>query len=152
MRQNILLQAENQIQLLQAQMDSSPSDVLCNALFNAKSVLHNLLPAEEAHRRKKSRIKWLAEGSRNTKFFHLSAKICGCANSIDCISYNRSKTLLSNSSPPHSWPPPPPSMRSYLTVLTLRSQPNKTNFSLLSQMPKRSRMLSSLLVTSMPPH
>lgn len=56
----------------------------------ARANLHNLLQAEEMHWEQKSRIKWLAEGNRNTKFFHLYAKLRGCHNTIDRIAIGNS--------------------------------------------------------------
>lgn len=69
-------------------MDSDPSDSNFDALQSAKASLHNTLRAQEKHWKQKSRIKWLAEGDRNTKFFHLISKIRGSSNSIDKISVN----------------------------------------------------------------
>lgn len=56
-------------------MDSSPSNQLLFELNQAKSSLHNL-KVEETYWKQKSRNKWSSEGNKDTKFFHLSAKIC----------------------------------------------------------------------------
>ena len=55
--------------------------------LETKSNLHNLLHAQEIHWHQMSRIKWLYEGDRNMKFFHLSAKARTSINSIDKIDF-----------------------------------------------------------------
>lgn len=80
--------AEEKVLQAQLQLDSYTSTQAHIVLQVAKSELHNLLQAEETHWKQKARIKWLEEGDRNTKFFHISAKIRGATNKISKISYN----------------------------------------------------------------
>lgn len=87
LKQNIKM-AEDSILSLQIDMDSSPSEITSLALAEAKFSLHNLLQAEGTHWKQKSRVKWLVEGNKNTRFFHLSAKIRGSGSTIDRISLN----------------------------------------------------------------
>ena len=78
---------ENNILLLQESMDSVPLDPTKSALGLARCTLKNLLQAEETHWKQKSRANWLQEGDRNTKFFHLAAKIRGSKNRIDKVEF-----------------------------------------------------------------
>ncbi|XXG56376.1 hypothetical protein AAC387_Pa03g3798 [Persea americana] len=55
-----------------------------------KASLHNYLLLQEIHWRKKSRIRWLKEGNRNTTFFHTAAKSRGVVNCIDKILFDGS--------------------------------------------------------------
>lgn len=87
LKQNIQL-AEDSILPLQICMALNPSDATAALLAEAKSSFHNLLRAEETYWKQKSRVKWLEDGNRNTKFFHLSAKIRGNRNTIEQISFN----------------------------------------------------------------
>lgn len=57
------------------------------ALSLTKSSLQNLLQDEKIHWKQKSRISWLQEGDKNTRFFHLTAKIRGTKNRIDKVEY-----------------------------------------------------------------
>ncbi|KAJ8643918.1 hypothetical protein MRB53_005666 [Persea americana] len=79
--------AENNILLLQESMDSVPLDSTKSALSLARCTLQNLLQAEETHWKQKSRVNWLQEGNRNTKFFHLASKIRGSKNRIDKVEF-----------------------------------------------------------------
>ena len=55
--------------------------------FNSKkSLLYNWLNAKAVHWKQRSRIRWLQDDDRNTKFFHLSAKSRSIWNRIDSIS------------------------------------------------------------------
>ncbi|KAL4203699.1 hypothetical protein AMTRI_Chr01g129270 [Amborella trichopoda] len=51
------------------------NDFLLDQELEAKAKLHNALGIQEKLWAKKSRIKWLKCGDRNTKFFHLTTKI-----------------------------------------------------------------------------
>ncbi|XXG67241.1 hypothetical protein AAC387_Pa06g0633 [Persea americana] len=82
--------AEEDLFLCQQSFDSNPTDSSANLLISAKAKLHNLLKAEEIHWIQKSRIKWLREGDRNTRFCHISAKTRSKAKQIDCIVENGS--------------------------------------------------------------
>lgn len=84
LQQNIKL-AEDKFLCLQTAMDTSSADFILDYLTLAKAEMQNLLQAEELHWKQKSRIKWLTEGNRNTRFFHLSTKIKGNLNTIDRI-------------------------------------------------------------------
>ena len=53
------------------------------SLAKKKKTLWTLYRVEEWSCLQKSRLKWLQEGDRNTKFFHLSALSRRCGNFID---------------------------------------------------------------------
>lgn len=80
-----ILTAESAI-LLQSLLDNNPSISIQEELYEAKCNLQNLFQAEEVNWKQKSRIKWLNDGNRNTKFLHLAAKIGSTKNCIDKIS------------------------------------------------------------------
>lgn len=94
LQQNIKL-AEDKILCLQTAMETSSAYSILDYLTLAKAEMHNLLQAEELHWKQKSRIKWLTEGNRNTRFFHLSTKIKGNFNTIDRITVRN--TTISDS-------------------------------------------------------
>ncbi|XP_043687692.1 uncharacterized protein LOC122638906 [Telopea speciosissima] len=50
--------------------EQSPSDDSRRALMDARKKLHDVLLQEEIFWRQKSRVRWLKEGERNTRFFH----------------------------------------------------------------------------------
>lgn len=79
---------EVEIKLMDAQtaFDSSPCDSILLDLNSAKPALHNLLNAESTLWKQRAKIRWLQDGDRNTKFFHLSSKSRGIQNRIDRIS------------------------------------------------------------------
>ncbi|XXG68937.1 hypothetical protein AAC387_Pa06g1919 [Persea americana] len=78
--------AEANVLCCQQSFDSSPSDTFWNDLMAAKLGLHDALKAQEIHWKQRSRISWLKEGDKNTKFFHQSAKAKSSFNSIKHIS------------------------------------------------------------------
>lgn len=80
--------AERKVLKAQIKLDAGPTDSLHQELHEAKASLHNWLQISESHRRKKSRVRWLKDGDRNTAFFHAYAKSKGVVNRIDKIFYN----------------------------------------------------------------
>ena len=54
-------------------------------LKSAKSSIHNGLKAESDLWKQRSKIRWLQDGNRNTRFFHQSAESRGSFNRIDKI-------------------------------------------------------------------
>lgn len=84
---NNISAVESSILHLQVSMDTDPQESTKVALDLARSALKNLLQAEETHWKQKSRIRWLQEGDKNTRFFHLAAKIRGAKNRIDKVEF-----------------------------------------------------------------
>ncbi|XXG88295.1 hypothetical protein AAC387_Pa12g0523 [Persea americana] len=69
-------------------MKGASSDSLYSDLLEAKALLPDRLKQKETHWRQKSRICWLQEGDKSSKFFHAYAKARGVSNRIDKISSN----------------------------------------------------------------
>lgn len=80
--------AEKKVLEVQELLDAGPMDPLHQSLAKAKANLHNCLQLKDIHWRKKSRIRWLKEGDRNTAFYHAYAKSRGSINHIDKIFYD----------------------------------------------------------------
>lgn len=81
-----IAEAELAILAYHEALDANPSESSLLDLSSAKSSLHNLLKTELDLWRQRSKIRWLQDGDRNTKFFHISAKPRGIFNRIDRIS------------------------------------------------------------------
>ncbi|XXG59627.1 hypothetical protein AAC387_Pa04g1678 [Persea americana] len=60
--------------------------------MSATLTLHDGLQAQKIHWKQSSRIPWLNEGNKNTKFFHQSAKVRSSFNSINHISVDGNHT------------------------------------------------------------
>ena len=69
----------------EATFEAQLSDPLLRELDMAKAFLHNWLNAESTHWKQRVKVKWLQEGDKNTKFFHILAKAKGIRNRIDKI-------------------------------------------------------------------
>ena len=82
---NHIVEAEPQVLAKELAFESNPSDSFLRDLNLAKSSLHNWLKAKSTHWKQRAKVKWLQDGDRNTKFFHLSAKSKGICNRIDKI-------------------------------------------------------------------
>eukprot|EP00268_Persea_americana_P061729 TRINITY_DN7830_c0_g1_i4.p1 TRINITY_DN7830_c0_g1~~TRINITY_DN7830_c0_g1_i4.p1 ORF type:complete len:367 (+),score=53.05 TRINITY_DN7830_c0_g1_i4:1557-2657(+) len=80
-----IAEAESRVLVKETAFEAQPSDSLFRELAQAKASLHNWLNAESTHWKQRAKVKWLSEGDRNTKFFHLSAKAKGIRNRIDQI-------------------------------------------------------------------
>lgn len=74
----------------QQALDVNPSEANLLELNSAKSSLQNWLKAESVLWKQRSKVRWLLDGDRNTKFFHHSAKSRGTVNRIDRISVGNS--------------------------------------------------------------
>lgn len=68
-------------------MDLDPLESTKVALSLTRCSLQNLLQGEEIHWKQKSRISWLQESEKNTRFFHFPAKIRATKNRIDKVEY-----------------------------------------------------------------
>lgn len=85
-----IAEAEKAILDCQQALDVAPSESSLLEPNRAKSSLHNWLKIESDLWKQRSKIRWLQDGDRNTKFFHQSAKSKGVLNRIDKISINDS--------------------------------------------------------------
>lgn len=138
LQQNIKL-AEDKFLCLQTAMDTSSADFILDYLTLAKAEMQNLLQAEELHWKQKSRIKWLTEGNRNTRFFHLSTKIKGNLNTIDRITVRNTaisdSTLIKSAAIQHS-------------TTTFEAQPVQVHDSLFNCDHKRVSSDQNILLTA----
>ena len=81
-----IAKAKRKVVEAQSLYDSNPSESLQLDLTTRKSNMHNWLNVESVHWKQKSKIRWLKDGDRNTKFIHMSAKSRNSVNRIDRIS------------------------------------------------------------------
>lgn len=79
-----IAEAERAVLVCQHSLDANPSEASHLELNSAKFSLHNCLKAESDLWRPWSKIRWLQDGDRNTKFFRGGFK--GIVNCIDRIS------------------------------------------------------------------
>lgn len=76
--------------------DQDPSDANLIAMNRATTVLSQALGMEEAFWKQKAACKWLAEGERNTKFFHSLVKKKRNQNKIHKIQHNGTILIKEN--------------------------------------------------------
>ena len=67
-------EAESLVLTLQDNLDAGSSDSFHIDLLKPKALLHDRLKQKDTHWSQKSRIRWLQEGDKNSKFFHDYAK------------------------------------------------------------------------------
>ncbi|KAL0434142.1 UNVERIFIED_CONTAM: hypothetical protein Slati_2748500 [Sesamum latifolium] len=67
-------QAEIAVQQAEKTYDSNPSDVNLLEMNHKTATYQNILAAEEDYWKQKASCKWMAEGERNTKYFHSLVK------------------------------------------------------------------------------
>lgn len=84
-------EADSSVLSYQQTHDADPSKEKHLELNTAKTALHNWLKAEPDFWNQRSKISWLQDGDRNTKFFHQSAKFRGIFNHIDSILVDNSE-------------------------------------------------------------
>ncbi|XVF39325.1 hypothetical protein PTKIN_Ptkin01aG0025400 [Pterospermum kingtungense] len=80
---------EEEIEVIESSFGSGrPWEEVRRELFSKRAELWNLYRMEERAWFQKSRIKWLREKDRNTKFFHMAATMRRRLNAIDHLEVN----------------------------------------------------------------
>ncbi|XP_043705329.1 uncharacterized protein LOC122655176 [Telopea speciosissima] len=86
--------AEDRVSSAEITCNQDPNEANRGILAEAKKNLHKVLLQEEIFWRQKSRVKWLKEGDRNTKFFHNLVKARRCKKGVECIKDNLASWVI----------------------------------------------------------